>query len=802
MEGQGVVEGQGRSGARRGIAAGQGMGECSVGVAMVGARGAAVTARRAIGVCLVAFCVSLVFLGVPALGATVGSGLASPPSWAVGKRVHFFRTPAGASALAQQRLHAHTRRPRGYACQTGCGVGTPPLIYHGGPIQQVPQIFLIFWGSNWRGVGSSAMTQVNTLFNAFFDSAYQGILSQYYGPAQTYISPFTRVYESWVDESQAAPSNVDSTAIEGEVAHAITTRGWKGKEDSNSQFVVLTAPGSTYASGFGTGEHAFCAYHSTYGVSSTYSFDPYPGDPPFSSPNHCPRYDPAENAANALSFVASHEYAESASDPRLNAWYTSDRYEIGDLCAYAGEVTFGNAHVTNLWDNYQNACSSEDTTVYPPDVTTTASSVVLPLQAILNGTVTPRGQSTTYHFDYGTTTGYGSSTPNGAAGSGYTSVGENATVTGLEPSTTYHYRIVASSSAGTTLGGDQVFTTCGLVEAVTGGPSSVLENQATLSGTVNPRGCDAKYYFQYGKTTSYGSVTAEGDAGAGSSPVPETAVPTKLAANTVYHYRLVGTSGGITSYGADQKFTTQEEPSSSRWMAYDRNTGRIMLYYQGSNGQIDAWNYENGVGWAWGEHGGHAAAAGTSPTMSYNPETGRIMVYYQGSNGQIDAWNYENGVGWAWGEHGGHAAAAGTSPTMAYDRSTGRIMVYYQGSNGQIDAWNYENGVGWIWGEHAGHAAATGTSPAVAYDRSTGRIMVYYQGSNGQIDAWNYENGVGWAWGEHGGHAAAAGTSPTMSYNPETGRIMVYYQGSNKSIDVWNYEIGEGWVWGEHGGHP
>jgi hypothetical protein len=344
---------------------------------------------------------------------------------------------------------------------------------------------------------------------------------------------------------------------------------------------------------------------------------------------------------------------------------------------------------------------------------------------------------------------------------------------------------------------------CGTPTAITGSATSLTETGVTLNGTVNPEGKETTYHFEYGKTTSYGTSVPvpSANVGSGLSNLEESKAITGLERETTYHFRLVATNTFGTTYGEDHTFTTISLPSSSRWMAYDRNTGRIMVYYQGSNGQIDAWNYENGVGWTWGEHAGHAAATGTSPTMLYNPETGRIMVYYQGSNGQIDAWNYENGVGWVWGEHGGHAAAAGTSPTMAYDPSTGRIMVYYQGSNGQIDAWNYENSSGWTWSEHAGHAAATGTSPTMAYDPSTGRIMVYYQGSNGQIDVWNYENGVGWTWGEHGGHAAATGTSPTLVYNPETNRVMVYYQGSNGQIDAWNYENGVGWAWGEHAGH-
>jgi hypothetical protein len=91
--------------------------------------------------------------------------------------------------------------------------------------------------------------------------------------------------------------------------------------------------------------------------------------------------------------------------------------------------------------------------------------------------------------------------------------------------------------------------------------------------------------------------------------------------------------------------------------------------------------------------------------MSWSPETGRVMVFYQGENHQIDAWNWENSGGWTWGEHSGHPAAPGTSPTMSYSPGSGRVMVVYKGENSQIDTWNWENSGGWTWGEHSGHPA-------------------------------------------------------------------------------------------------
>lgn len=87
--------------------------------------------------------------------------------------------------------------------------------------------------------------------------------------------------------------------------------------------------------------------------------------------------------------------------------------------------------------------------------------------ATLTGTVNPGGVETSYYFQYGTTTGYGNELPYGPAfgdaGSGTAPVAGSVTVTGLQPGTTYHYRLVAVNANGTGAGADATFTTgrCG-----------------------------------------------------------------------------------------------------------------------------------------------------------------------------------------------------------------------------------------------------------------------------------------------------------------------------------------------------
>ncbi len=76
-----------------------------------------------------------------------------------------------------------------------------------------------------------------------------------------------------------------------------------------------------------------------------------------------------------------------------------------------------------------------------PIVATGSASGVGTGSATVSGTVNPNGTATTYHFDYGTSTNYGSQAPalpDPSAGSGTTAQTESTTLTGLSPNTLYH----------------------------------------------------------------------------------------------------------------------------------------------------------------------------------------------------------------------------------------------------------------------------------------------------------------------------------------------------------------------------
>jgi bacillolysin len=105
----------------------------------------------------------------------------------------------------------------------------------------------------------------------------------------------------------------------------------------------------------------------------------------------------------------------------------------------------------------------------PPGVTTGAASGVTHEAATLNGSVDPNGSATTYRFEYGTASSYGSSTASQSAGSGTSGVDVSAGVSGLAAETTYHFRLVASNAAGTSYGSDQTFSTATSTDGGSGG---------------------------------------------------------------------------------------------------------------------------------------------------------------------------------------------------------------------------------------------------------------------------------------------------------------------------------------------
>ena len=143
-------------------------------------------------------------------------------------------------------------------------------------------------------------------------------------------------------------------------------------------------------------------------------------------------------------------------------------------------------------------------------------------------------------------------------------------ITNLNPGTTYHYRTWATNALGTNYGADVTFTTLLIDPPVipvvsrplvtTGAATNVGGAEATLTGTVTPRGTNTAFRFEYGPSPSYGLTTEWISAGSGSTAVPATAIVTNLGTGITYHFRLTATNAGGLAAAAEQVFQTTSNP--------------------------------------------------------------------------------------------------------------------------------------------------------------------------------------------------------------------------------------------------
>jgi hypothetical protein len=197
-----------------------------------------------------------------------------------------------------------------------------------------------------------------------------------------------------------------------------------------------------------------------------------------------------------------------------------------------------------------------------PVINTSAASPVSGTTATLNGSINANNATVISGFDYGLTTGYGTSVaavPPTVNGTTVTTISQP--ITGLTPSTLYHFR-AKGTSANVFPGNDLTFTTPSLPSVITTTATGLIGTTATLNGTINANGYSTTVTFDYGLTVSYGTtVPGVPSPVTGSVVTPVAASITGLLPGTLYHYRVDGTSIGGLVNGGDVTFTTPAFPT-------------------------------------------------------------------------------------------------------------------------------------------------------------------------------------------------------------------------------------------------
>ena len=210
----------------------------------------------------------------------------------------------------------------------------------------------------------------------------------------------------------------------------------------------------------------------------------------------------------------------------------------------------------------------------PPVAATGAPANVTATTATFVGAVNPNGVPASAYFEYGLTTAYGQSTPVQKIPAGFSTVGVQAPNLPLIADGAYHYRLVASNSAGNAFGNDVLFQVREGGGSGSGAPTAPPEvtteeavavgtESVILQGSVNPNGGTTLVRFEYGLTDAYGASTAVQGAGNGDSTAA-VAIPVQgLLPATTYHFRLSASNSLGETAGSDGTFTTDAPPPTA-----------------------------------------------------------------------------------------------------------------------------------------------------------------------------------------------------------------------------------------------
>ena len=247
-------------------------------------------------------------------------------------------------------------------------------------------------------------------------------------------------------------------------------------------------------------------------------------------------------AATKIAYRNLTEYLSSQSD------YLDSR--IGSLLATAdlyGKNSAIYQEVDKAWDAVGVIDEPIVTSLEVYDITGTTVKI--------KGSLLPRGDTVTYHFEYGTTPAFGSSTSIYK----YTNTVEGI-IRGLQSETKYYLRLVATNENGNTYATTE-FTTISLAPLVKIKPTvDVTETSATLYGEINPNSLPTSFYFEYGLTAALGLVTPSYPMSDTTEFLNVSAPITGLQARQTYYYRLIANNGFASSATGPVSFFTAVKP--------------------------------------------------------------------------------------------------------------------------------------------------------------------------------------------------------------------------------------------------
>ena len=189
--------------------------------------------------------------------------------------------------------------------------------------------------------------------------------------------------------------------------------------------------------------------------------------------------------------------------------------------------------------------------------------------ASVEAMVNPENEATSCVLEYGTTLAYGSETGCGAP-EGFGEQAVSASVSYLQPDTTYHFRVLVGNATGSEAEVGEFTTAALAAPSVTEESASADATSATVRAQVNPGYQTTKYLVEYSSseaggvlqapvTTANGTTHLNADGGVQTASVSTGAV---LVPGHTYYYRVVAVNATSAGDGVVQSFATVPAPST------------------------------------------------------------------------------------------------------------------------------------------------------------------------------------------------------------------------------------------------
>jgi hypothetical protein len=242
------------------------------------------------------------------------------------------------------------------------------------------------------------------------------------------------------------------------------------------------------------------------------------------------------------------------------------------VSANVAGLTLGVYHYRLIASNANGESPGQDRTFVATvraAITGESVSEVASTSATVRAKLNPGALPAGYHVEYGTTTAYGFATQETSAGAGLEAVGVQVRLSGLQPETVYHARVVASNERGTSFGGDLAFTTAAVVTPSPNLPDGrvyeMVSPVANADGNVDvPKGGNQPAHeitstFPYRASSSGNAVAYVGDPPAS------------------------GGIGNVGNGGGNEFLATRD---SSGWTAQDIQPSGLTGEYQGFSSDL------------------------------------------------------------------------------------------------------------------------------------------------------------------------------------------------------------------------